>query len=119
MKRVNPWIVVCVLLTAGWSVSDQDGSQARTEALEKRVEALEKYAQAQAKAAEALARALNEADEQGFTYGINPESRKVLLAGMREAATAAQQGVPGAPVVPAPTPAPAPTPVPVPKSTGK
>jgi hypothetical protein len=112
MKRANPWIVLCVLLTVGWSVTDQDGDQAKTEALEKRVEALEKYAQAQAKAAEALARALDESDAQGFTYGINPESRKVLLAGMREATAAAQQGVPG--VTPPPTPAPAPAPAPKP-----
>ncbi len=116
MKRAHLWIVLCVLLTAGWSVSDQDGGLAKVEALEKRVEVLEKYSQAQAKAAEVLAKALEESDAQGFTYGINPESRKALLAGLRASTAAAQQAVPG---VVAPVTAPVPVPVPDPKTTGK
>src|SRR5687768_8603453 len=96
MKRANSWIVLGALLTAGWSVQQQDaGNPAQVQALEKRVEVLEKYVQNQARAAEVLSRSLYESDAQGFTYGINPSSRKVLLAGLRGVAGAAQQGVPG------------------------
>lgn len=121
MKRVNSWIVLAALLTAGFGVQQQDaGSAAQIQALEKRVEVLEKYVQNQARAAEALGRSLDESDAQGFTYGINPTSRKVLLAGLRGVAGAAQLGVPGAEVgakeEPAkpekPVPVPAPEPVP-------
>ena len=96
MKRANPWIVLSATVVAAIGVGAQDENREEVEALEKRVTALEQYSQAQAKAAEALVKALDESDVQGFTYGINPGSRKVLLAGLKTSATAAQQAVPGA-----------------------
>ncbi len=66
------------------------------------VEKTAKYAQEQSKAAAALVTALDEVEQKGFTFGINPESRVALLRGWREALVAAQRDVP---VVPEPAPA--------------
>ncbi len=79
-----------------------------TEALAKEVaearaqlEKTARYAAEQAKAAAALAETLDASEKAGFTYGINPESRQILLRGWREALNAAQRDVP-APPAPAP-----------------
>ncbi|MBL8863294.1 MAG: hypothetical protein JNK02_14960 [Planctomycetes bacterium] len=56
-----------------------------------------RYAAEQAKAAAALAAVLDESEKAGFTYGINPESRVVLLRGWRDALAAAQREVPPVP----------------------
>src|SRR5215203_5976368 len=63
----------------------------RTEALfatltqtREQVDGLLKYIATQADASKNLARALDESELAGFTYGINPDSRKILLAGWRE-----------------------------------
>jgi len=66
------------------------------------VEKNAKYAQEQSKAAAALAATLDESEQKGFTFGINPESRIALLRGWREALAAAQRDVP---VAPEPVPA--------------
>jgi len=56
--------------------------------------------------AKVLQDALAESLEKGFTYGINPESRVVLLAGFQQFVSALQAEVPGqapaAPVEPPP-----------------
>jgi hypothetical protein len=54
------------------------------------------YVEAQAKAAGVLRKVLDESEAKGFTYGINPESREVLLAGLHEFAQVLQDNVPGA-----------------------
>ncbi len=56
-----------------------------------------KYAETQAKAAAAMMVTLEASEKEGFTYGINPESRIVLLRGWREALMAAQSNVPALP----------------------
>jgi uncharacterized coiled-coil protein SlyX len=61
-----------------------------------------RYVNEQSHAAAALAGTLDESEQAGFTYGINPESRHILLRGWREALTAAQRDVPPAPPAPAP-----------------
>jgi hypothetical protein len=60
------------------------------------------YIEAQARAAGELERVLAQSEEQGFTYGINPESREVLLAGFHKFAATLQDNVPGSkPAAPA------------------
>lgn len=63
------------------------------------------FLDAQAKSAAALAAALDEAEQQGFTAGINPQSRQTLLAGWRAQLAAAQQNVPAVPPKKADAPA--------------
>jgi hypothetical protein len=55
------------------------------------------YVNAQAQAAAALQLSLAESEEKGFTYGINPESREVMLAGFRQFLSTLQTDVPGTP----------------------
>jgi len=55
-----------------------------------------KYLDAQSKAARGMARTLDESEKAGFTYGMNPESRHVLLKGWRAQLSALQKDVPGA-----------------------
>ncbi len=64
------------------------------------VEKNARYAQEQSKAAAALAAALDDVEQKGFTFGINPESRVALLRGWREALVAAQRDVPVVPEAP-------------------
>jgi hypothetical protein len=53
------------------------------------------YLGRQASQAEAMIGVLAESEERGFTAGINPKSREVLLAGFRALMKEAQQGLPG------------------------
>jgi hypothetical protein len=53
------------------------------------------YVEAQAKAAGVLRKVLDDSEAKGFTYGINPQSREVLLAGLHEFAQVLQDKVPG------------------------
>ena len=63
------------------------------------------YLGAQAASAKVLQDSLAESQEKGFTYGINPESRVVLLAGFQQFAGTLQSEVPGqAPAEPAEPP---------------
>ena len=66
----------------------------------KMLDEAQKYIEAQAKAAKALVEVLDAAEKAGFTFGINPESREILLKGWREELDTLQQGVP----TPLPTP---------------
>lgn len=63
-----------------------------------------KYLDRQAKVAAEMARTLDESETAGFTYGINPDSRHILLAGWRKQLAAAQKDVPAAPAEAAATP---------------
>jgi hypothetical protein len=56
-----------------------------------------KYAAEQAKAAGAMLETLDATEKAGFTFGINPESRVLLLNGWRTALEAAQRDVPALP----------------------
>lgn len=54
------------------------------------------FVRAQADSAQKLAAVLDDSEAKGFTYGINPDSRTVLLAGLREFLAGMQQNVPAA-----------------------
>jgi hypothetical protein len=79
--------------------------------LKKQMAATVQYLQLQAHSAAAMAGVLDESENLGFTYGINPNSRHTLLRGWREQLAAAQKDVP-APELPPENPAP-------PKTNGK
>jgi hypothetical protein len=59
--------------------------------------AVQGYLQAQASAADAMRATLAASEEAGFTFGINPESRHILLDGWRRQLAATEKDVPGAP----------------------
>lgn len=54
------------------------------------------YLRVQARSAEEMSSTLDLAEAEGFTFGINPRSREVLLAGWRQTLADARAGVPGA-----------------------
>jgi septal ring factor EnvC (AmiA/AmiB activator) len=58
------------------------------------VEKTVRYVEEQSKAASAMAQTLEASEKAGFTYGINPDSRTILLRGWREALATAQKDVP-------------------------
>ena len=60
----------------------------------KQLTATVKYVESQAKAAAAMAEALDKSEREGFTFGINPDSRHTLLRGWREQLAVAQTDVP-------------------------
>jgi len=70
----------------------------------KKMDATAKYAENQAKAAAAMTEALDQAEREGFTYGINPNSRHTLLRGWREMLATAQEDVPEVEAPPPPAP---------------
>jgi len=70
--------------------TDLEGSAAR-------VDELVGYLKQNQKAAEELSSALAASEAAGFTFGINPKSREILLAGWRKQLSAMQKGLPGAP----------------------
>ena len=53
------------------------------------------YLDAVAKSAVSLDKVLSESEDKGFTYGINPDSRKVLLKGFHDFTATLQKDVPG------------------------
>lgn len=57
-------------------------------------EQLVSWAISQAKAAAVMQSTLNASEKAGFTAGINPGSRELLLSGWRDRLSAAQSGVP-------------------------
>ena len=61
-----------------------------------------KYLDAQAKSAAAMEKVLDDAEKAGFTYGINPDSRHLLLRGWRDQLSAMQKDLPGAQSAPGP-----------------
>ena len=63
-----------------------------------------KYADNQAKAAAEMAVVLDQAEREGFTYGINPDSRHTLLRGWRDQLAEAQKDVPEVEAPPPPAP---------------
>ena len=67
-----------------------------------------KYLAAQAEQSKHVAKALDESEAAGFTYGINPNSRMILLAAWREQLARVQAEVPQMPPEPEPPKAPDP-----------
>jgi hypothetical protein len=69
----------------------------RTEltAAQARLGEVETYLQKQAASVQALGAAAQASDEAGFTAGINPKSREILLDALRAQAKAAEASVPG------------------------
>ena len=57
---------------------------------------LANWAIGQAEGAAKLSQVLDESEQKGFTFGINPESRVALLGGWRDFATGLQKDVPKA-----------------------
>lgn len=53
------------------------------------------YLHQRAKDGEALSRVVDSSEQAGFTFGINPRSREVLIQGWRNDLTALQKGLPG------------------------
>lgn len=70
---------------------------ARALELEERAERLERYVASLARSSESLAAALQAAEEAGFTAGINPRSRELLLAGWRAHLATQRAGLPKPP----------------------
>jgi hypothetical protein len=62
--------------------------------LKKQMAATVQYLQLQAHSAATMQTVLDDSENQGFTYGINPNSRHVLLKGWRDQLAAAQKDVP-------------------------
>lgn len=113
-------VIVCASVAVISSLAfakapQQDTLDKRVEALEKEIVALRqrcddsgkevaqsrdlvdttvKYLAAQAESAKALERALDESEKAGFTFGINPDSRKILLGGLREHVATLQKDLP-------------------------
>jgi hypothetical protein len=65
------------------------------------VEKTARYLTEQAQAAARMETTLDESEKAGFTFGINPDSRILLLAGWRESLAAAQKDLPLPPAPPA------------------
>ena len=58
------------------------------------IEQVLKYLETQAESAKAMSVVLDDSEQKGFTYGINPDSRIALLAGWRAQLEAMQKDVP-------------------------
>ena len=67
--------------------------QQKVTALEEKLESYDTFMEAQAKAGETLVDALARCEAEGFTAGINPKSREILLDGLRAQAEAMQTKV--------------------------
>lgn len=86
--------------TLSFGLAPQQGQDPQIAALQQKVTALEEklksydvFMEAQLKAGKTLADALARSEAEGFTAGINPRSREILLAGLRAQAEAMQTGV--------------------------
>lgn len=64
--------------------------------LDKQLESVLAYLSAQSEAAKRLDEQLKDSEAKGFTFGINPDSRTVMLAGFAEFTTTLQTDVPTA-----------------------
>jgi hypothetical protein len=60
------------------------------------------YLEAQARSAASMSETLDTSEQAGFTAGINPNSRQILLSGWREQLTTLQTDLPTAPKKPEP-----------------
>lgn len=86
-----------------------DGLTAELTETKRTLEQVVRYLDLQAQNAKAMEAVLDDSEAKGFTFGINPESRSVLLKGWREQCAAQQRDVPAVKVAkkdPAEKPAP-------------
>ncbi len=102
---------LCIMLFAGLCAGVVTIPQDQDKPLEQRVQQLEKelrevrstldaaigYLRENARATAALGRSLDSSESLGFTKGINPNSREVMLSGFRKWIGATQTGLPVAP----------------------
>lgn len=114
-KKSLPLVAAAVLVAFGALGSGQDQAK---DSLEQQVSALREevralraeldetraladetaaYLQRRSKSAADMSQVLSASEEAGFTFGINPRSRELLLEGWRRELSDAQKGVPGAP----------------------
>lgn len=98
---VRIWIPVVAALSAGtFGAVKQDEAavlEARVAELEDQMVEVQEYLQAQAKATLAMDTTFDQSEVAGFTWGINPESREILLKGFRAYTANVRKNVPGAP----------------------
>jgi len=66
--------------------------QAEVKTLSKEVETLKAFVEAQADAGKELMDAVARSEAEGFTAGMNPRSKELLLAGLKAQAKAMQSG---------------------------
>lgn len=66
------------------------------EAIDKQLQSVLAYLGAQAEAAKRLDQVLEDSEAKGFTFGINPDSRIVMLKGFEDFTTTLQTDVPTA-----------------------
>jgi hypothetical protein len=106
--------LVCFAFAQAPQNPQNNGQAQRIESLEREVAALKEaqkmmrmecdqigsLMRAQATSADALLAVLDDSEQKGFTYGINPDSRIVLLAGLRQFLADMQRNVPPAAVAP-------------------
>ena len=98
MNLQRTWIPVFALgLAAGWGSQEPQVAELekRVAETEKGLLEVQKYIQAQVTAAKALRTALEKAEEEGFTAGINYTSRETLLEAWRAEIDAATKDTPG------------------------
>jgi len=75
---------------------DKPADTQGVEAIDKQLQSVLAYLGAQAEAAKRLDAALKDSDAKGFSFGINPDSRIVMLHGFAEFTTTLQTDVPTA-----------------------
>ena len=88
---------VLIFAGAAWRADESEELSKRVEALESELQDVNAYLQAQAKSAQSFEKALGSVEAGGFTYGINGDSRKELLAALRSDLKARAKSVPGTP----------------------
>ncbi len=119
MKSIQ-WIGLALAAAVGGAVSQAQGQRpdieqrvtaleaelgaagGRVLELEERVQTLEAYVKEVSRSSADLSGTLAASEEAGFTAGINPRSRELLLAGWRKHLATLQQGLPKPPEEPAP-----------------
>jgi len=72
------------------------GDDVQQKQVEEQLQSVLDYLAAQAEAAKRLDAKLEESRTKGFTFGINPESREVMLSGFDDFTTSIQTDVPTA-----------------------
>ena len=99
MKIRREWMSATALVALGsFGLHAQDENielEARVSALETELQAVTTYLQASADAAKATESALSASEAAGFTYGINAESREILLKAWRKEIGVVSTNVPG------------------------
>ena len=96
--RLQRLIVPALALALLSAVQDRPAAsradlEGRVKLLETRLLQVEGHLQAQAVSAQAVSKALDEAVKEGFTAGINPRSREILVEAWKSQAQSAGKGL--------------------------